>query len=290
MKDYKYRPLDGLLEINREEIKNTDIVSAFDYAEEKIASIPNGRTKDLAVIFHLIKIMKAANLNFYVKGGVILQYYLKDKARVTHDIDRLTIDDGESFLNKVKDALKDIKGPLTYVVKEFRKEPANEHYYYDTFTIVITALNNGEPYSELAIDGVTNKQIYEHIIPKTYKGPSLVDETLSFKGVPIEFEVASKIIAITNELERPYKHLVDAYSLIHINMCIGLVKEYLDLIINSDNQIRSKYGKEINNYVFKVRDDKRFIGTKVLPSLQAGYVLSFEEIKDEVNKWMEDNL
>ena len=102
--------------------------------------------------------------------------------------------------------------------------------------------------------------------------------------------MAEKVIASTNDLVRPYKHLVDLYSLIHIDFNLSLLKKYLNDIIAKDNIVRERFNKPQFNNNFAVRGEKEFEESYVLPLLQAGYNLPFEEVKDVVDKWLKENL
>ena len=63
---YDFRPLDGLFAIENE-ISSAKIGNVFSYAENKIKSMPEGRTASLALLFCFIGCLNKSNLPFYVK-------------------------------------------------------------------------------------------------------------------------------------------------------------------------------------------------------------------------------
>ena len=289
MNPYQYKPLEGLLNIKLEEISNADIVSVFDYVEKSINASPKGRAKELALLFYLINILNKSKLPFYVKGGIVNQYYLKEKARPTKDLDLLTPLSGEEFYHSLDNYLSNIDDPFTFKITKFKSIPADEHYYYDTFNIEIVVYYNHQAYSTLTIDAVSVR-FFDEIQPLKYRGPSFIEDHFTFLGVPKEYVLAEKITAITNELKRPYKHLVDVYGYIHGDIAINLLKKYLLIICNNDNQIRKSLNKETKNYLYHINEDKVFAGSYFLPTLQVGYTETFEEMKKEVNDWLDTNL
>jgi len=94
--------------------------------------------------------------------------------------------------------------------------------------------------------------------------------------------MAEKVIAITNELVRPYKHLIDLYGLMKADINYSLLKKYLKLINDNDN----KYRKEKRDLILEIREDKKFLGNYLLTCLQAGYQITLEEMKKEINDWL----
>ena len=115
--NYKFLPLKGLFELGKDELSNADILSLANFAEEKIKSSPSGRVYKLALLFYLIKILKEAKIDFLVKGGILLQYHLNEKARETSDLDIIISDDIDRFYNQVEEvfASNNIK------IKKFKK-------------------------------------------------------------------------------------------------------------------------------------------------------------------------
>lgn len=290
MKNYKFLPLDGLLSIKQEEISNADILSTLNYLEEKINSIPEGRVTQLALLFYLIKYLNEAGLSFLVKGGIIDQYHLKERARFTYDLDIIIKDDVDIFVKKLEDRLSLIDDTLKFKIVSIKKVPANDNYYYDTFNVEISVFNDNKEPIEVHIDGIVNPSFFEKITGIAYKIPEIIAPDMSFKGAPIEYVMAEKVMAVTNELIRPYKHLVDLYSIIHLNIDVDLLKTCLDMILEHDNKAREKLNKPIARYMYQIKEDKHFIGGYIFTALQAGYNIDLKMMIDEVNKWLEGNL
>lgn len=290
MKNYKYLPLEGLLSLNKNQFSNADVFSAINEAERIVNSSPKGRVAHLALLFYLINILKNAGLEFYVKGGVIQHYYLKDKARATNDLDVIIRDSSDVFYQKLIHALSKINNGLSFKVVHYSKYSADSKYYYDIFNIELMVFYQDKEWMDLTIDGISNPFIYDSIQPISYQIPEIIAPNASFQGVPVEYVLAEKIIAITNELIRPYKHLVDVYSIIHTQIDISLLKKYLNKIIESDNSVRKRLNIEIKPYTFFIKEDKSFASSYIFSTLQAGYTLTFDEMKNEVNTWMKANL
>ena len=290
VEDYKYLPLEGLLSLNKNQFSNADIFSVINEAEKIINSSPKGRVSHLALLFYLINILENAGLEFYVKGGVIQHYYLKDKARATNDLDIIIKEDSDVFYQKLIHALSKINNGLAFKVAHYSHYPADKKYYYDIFNIELVVLYQDKEWMNLTIDGISNSFIYNNIQPLTYQIPEVIAPHSFFKGTPIAYVLAEKIIAITNELARPCKHLVDVYSLIHTHIDIPLLKNYLALIIDNDNRVRKNLGIDIQPYSYQIKDHKTFVSSYIFSALQAGYTLTFDEMKNEVNAWMKTNL
>ena len=288
MKDFEYLPLEGLFSIQQKDYSGADVFDAISLAEEKISSSPKGRTKILASLLYLIRLMKDAGLPFYVKGGVVLHYYLKKQTRPTRDLDILIREDLEAFLPRLEKAFASQSGGWTLKIGRFSKKETDASYYFDTFSIPILFSHEGEVVDTLYIDGVSSP-VYDKIAPKEYPLPAIVGGS-SFLGVPLEFSLADKINAITNELKRPYKHLVDVYSILQQDIDIPLVKKYLAIIAKSDDEVRHKLHLDIPKRPYIIPDDKPFASSYIFPAIQAGYTMSLKEMKAAVNRWLKDNL
>lgn len=286
MENYKYRPLAGLLSIKKEEISDANVLNTLSYAEEKIKPSPKGSAMQLAFLFYLIKILKDAGLSFYVKGGLIQHYYLEERARPTYDLDIIIKEDSDAFVEKLNSAFETNQDSLSLKIKKYEVTPANNLYYYNSFNIEIEVKENDLECARLYIDGVVDSHIYSKIKPLTYEMPEIIAPNTNFKGVPIEYVMAEKIIAITNELVRPFKHLVDIYSLMNLDINVDSLKEYLKLIIDNDDQIRVKLEKEVKPYIYQVKADKIFAGSYIFTVLQAGYTISYSRMIGAVNAWL----
>lgn len=286
LKNYQLRPLQGLLELN---YQNSSICELLSYAEKEINPIPEGRARSLLLFFYLINLFKNKGLNFYVKGGVILQYYLKENARATNDLDIIIPGDSDIFYEEVKKILSSEQGELTFEVKHYSKSPASDIYYYDSFSMDIVIYHNQEKLESIVFEGIYG-DIFNKIKPETYKGPEVIAKDFHYLGVPLEYIFAEKILAITSELARPYKHLVDAYSLLNIDINIKLLKECLDIILEKENKTRKELGKDITKYVYQIPKDKEFKGSYIFTALQAGYNLDEDTLKEAINAWLGENL
>ena len=84
--------------------------------------------------------------------------------------------------------------------------------------------------------------------------------------------------------------MIDVYSIIQTKVDVPLLQYYLAKIIESDDRQRLRLGKEIHGYQFRIKDDKRFVSNYIMPMIQAGYNITFEEVKSEVNQWLAENL
>ena len=284
--DYKYLPLLGLLSIKKEEISNASIFDAISYAEERINSSPKGRVTELALLFYLISILNDIGLAYFVKGGVILNYYLKDKVRPTHDLDIIIDQDPDLFFEEIKKYLSKINN---IKIIEYIKTPADRIYYYDTFSIELEVSINGEKI-KTSIDGIYNHGIYQSVDTITYDGPEFIKDNLQFQGVHIEYVLAEKIMAISNELLRPFKHLVDVYSLIHTDIDTKLLNNYLSLIKENDDKVRKNLNIDINDFSYQIKENKPFVGNFTFTAFQSGQIISLNEMIDAVNKWLEINI
>ena len=286
MEKFKYQPLAGLLSLRTEE-KSNDIFTTISYIEEKVHSSPKGNASTLALLFYLLFLLQKEGLEFYVKGGIISQYYLKDRARPTNDLDIIIKEDGDSFYQKVEKIIQNEKG---FSITRYISSPADMYYYYDYFNIKIEIDTPHLGKIIVAIDGISSPLIYDNMNPVTYDGPEIICPNFKFQGVPLEFSLADKIIAVTNELSRPCKHLVDIYNFIHLDIDMNLLKKYLDLVIENDNRVRKNLNIEIVPYQFIIKEDKVFMDSYLRAIFQAGINVPFNDMKDEVNKWLATNI
>lgn len=285
MQSFKYQPLLGLFNIDKKEIESDNVLSTLSFVEEKINPSPKGRAKDLTLFLYLINILTKANLSFYVKGGTILQYRLGEHARANPDIDVLVPKDVDNFIENVKKVLENHKGKFTYKVTYEHKYPADAKFYYDSFELLIDAYENGEKIRQILLDGV-NGDIFDKVEPVDYPLPNLIEKSGSFKGVPVEFVFAEKVLAITSELNRPYKHLVDAYSLSNIDINIEKLKYYINLILSSENEVRAKLGIPLIKDYYQIREDKKFTHSYFFVVIQAGYKIEEKEMIQKVNEYL----
>ena len=249
MESYRYKPLEGLLKLNKNDYKGISLLKMLDKVEEQLSPAPRERAKRLILFFYVIDILKSNNIPFYVKGGLILQYYLKDHARNTNDIDLLIPNDVDDFYKRVQEAFNNNAYGLEIKATRFEKKEADESYYFPTFYMLLSISIEGKKIDDISLEGIYG-DLYNKVSPKEYPGPSIIKEGFSFLGVPIEYIFAEKLLAVTSELARPYKHLVDAYSICHITIDVKELKKYLDIILSFENNVRERYGIPIDNYTY----------------------------------------
>ena len=150
--------------------------------------------------FDICRIIEELNklpFEFYVSGGVICKYLLKEHSRYVRDIDIVTKRDLKEVESIFRQHLN---------VVEFIFNPITELFLEETFICLIKV--DGKI---VQIDGM-RVDFFDEIKPEIYK----VNDN-SFKGVPFEYLVATKILTITSELNRPFKHLVDTYTISSID-------------------------------------------------------------------------
>ncbi len=287
--NYVHRPLEGLLSIKKDEISDADIFGVISYLEKKISSEPEGRVIDLALLFYLIRILQKTNVDFFVKGGFVMQYYLGSFARPTVDVDIIINSDPDVLAKKLENELSAYNESISFKIGFYAKSKASAGYYYDGFTFDIDVFHFEQKLTQIRLDGIYGPML-DRISPVIYEGPEIVQENFVFKGVPKEYVMAEKIMAITNELPRPFKHAVDVYSLIHTDVDVLLLKHYLDIILSQDNEVRKRLGKRTGPYVYEIKEDKKLLGPFFWAIIQAGYNVPAEEMIKEINLWMEKNL
>lgn len=289
MESYRHKPLEGLLKLNKEDYKSVSLLNMLDKVEEDVISSPKGRAKRLMLFFYLIDILKTNKIDFYVKGGLILQYYLKDHARPANDIDLLIPPDVDEYYQKAKQAFENNNYGLDIKIIRFNKREADENYYFPTFNMTVSISMEGEEIDTISLEGM-NSDLFQKVSPKEYQGPSIIRDDFSFLGVSLEYIFAEKLLAVTSELERPYKHLIDAYSISQLEVDINEVKKYLTIILDYENITRAKLGIPINEYKYKIRADKKFNHNYYFPMIQAGFAVNLEEIIQKLNQYMATNL
>lgn len=207
--------------------------------------------------------------DFYVSGGVICQFFFKEHSRYVNDIDiviKCDLKEAESIFRKYLNVVKFIKSPIS------------EPYFLETFMALIEI--DGKISQ---IDG-TKANVFDEIEPELYK-----INDLSFKGVPIEYLSATKILAITSEFERPLKHLVDTYTISSIEASLinkQQIKKYMVIINDNENKNREMLKKSKRCLNYSIKENKTFSGPEILTTLQAGYNIPKEAMIEEVNKWL----
>ena len=285
VKPYSYKPLEGLLKLNKEDYKCINLFRLLEKVEEDISPSPKGRAKRLMLFFYIIDILRSSGAPFYVKGGLVLQYYLKEHARSTNDIDILIGMDPDEFYNFIKKAFKNNIYGLDIKIANYEKREADSKYYFPTFSMDLLVSYLGKEIDTISLEGIYG-DLFNKVSPKEYKGPSIIKEDYTFLGVSIEYMFADKILSITSELDRPYKHLVDAYSISQVEINMDELKKYLNIILSFENITREKLGISINEYKYEIKPNKKFTRSYFIPMIQAGYTLLFEEMVQSMNRYL----
>ena len=207
--------------------------------------------------------------DFYVSGGVICQFFLKEHSRYVKDIDIVT-----------KCDLKEVESIFRkhFLVVEFISSPVSDLLFEESFMCLIEIDGKITQIDGMRVD------FFDEIEPETYK----VND-VSFKGVTFEYLVATKILAVTSKIERPFKHLVDTYSVSLMNPSLinkQEIKKYMIIFNDYENKVRKMFKKQEIDLNFFIEDDKRFSGPEILTTLQARHNVSKETMIEEVNKWL----
>ena len=208
-------------------------------------------------------------LDFCVTGGLLCQYYLKDHARYTKDVDILFNTD----LKVVEEELRRIFGTI-----DFYDSEGTDSFYEPYFTC-FTKVNGLKGQIEgKKIDFLSEIKTEQY----SYEG-------ITFKGVCVEYIFAEKLVSLLNELSRPYKHLVDIYSFLKSNLT-GLdkneIRRYMSLINEQENRFRKC--KSIKEYELpkRILDSKEFTPPFIVPALQSKYNVSKSVMVSEINDWL----
>ena len=222
--------------------------------------------------FDICRVIEELNrlpFDFYVSGSVIGKFFLNEHCRYIKDIDIVTKCD----LKEVESIFRAHLNVVTFI-----SNPISDPYFIERFMCLI------EIDGKIAqIDGI-KVDFFDEIESKIYR---INDK--SFKGVQIEYLIATKIHAITCKVERPFKHLVDIYSVSLINPSLinkQEIKKYMVIYNDNENKIRKSLNKPENALKFYIRKGKTFSGSEILTTLQAGYNISKERMIEEVNKWL----
>lgn len=94
-----------------------------------------------------------------------------------------------------------------------------------------------------------------------------------------------KILAVTHELARKYKHLVDAYSLSQISKNIEVLQGYLKIILDFNNITRAKFSLKIGEYKYQIVPEKRFTNSYFVPMFQSVYNMNLDKMIEKFNKY-----
>ena len=220
-------------------------------------------------IKEVIKKLVHVNLDFCVDGGLLCQYYLKEHARYTKDIDILY----NAEEKVVEEELKKEFGTIDF----FYSNGTDSFYepYFICFTKV-DGLRGQVEGKKINFLSEIKTELY------SYGG-------ITFKGVRIEYTIAEKLVSLLNELSRPYKHLVDIYSFTKIDQSLldkKEIKRYVSLIDSQENEFRKSINVKEKVLPKQILDDKQLNPPIVVPTLQSKYNVSKEEMMSEVNEWL----
>lgn len=281
----KTNPFIGLSRINKREYAGAGVFDLLNIVEEQAPSFQEGETRDMFLFLHFINILMKAEVDFLVQGGILLATVLNDHCRRTHDID-VIVKDPDRFYADVKSAVSNSGSEIEFEVAYVKKKEASEQYYKNTFAFRVTAYRNREAISIFIIDGVYI-DYYDEIEREKYLGPEIINKGFYFYGVDMEYVASVKILAVSSELPRPVKHLVDLYGLTKVKLDIGKVKKHLKSCLWRENIIRRRLGKPELNEDYSIKSDKQFLGNYVYEAISGGYKLGFKEMKEQVNAWIE---
>lgn len=207
--------------------------------------------------------------DFLVIGGLISNAVCKEHSRSIDDIDIVFDDD----IKNVEVLFKKEFEVIRFDYFSFSKTATEE-----SFTSIIKI--NDE---NILVEG-RKLDYYKSIKKQDYQ-----INDFAFKGVPLEFQIAEKIIAMFSIPHPQYKHLIDLYSFSELSeSCYSkkIIKEYFDLLISNKNKIKKELALPLLELIITIDPKKEFEGSIYLSSLQAGYNYSKEYIINKVNKWL----
>ena len=213
------------------------------------------------------------DLDFYVVGGLLCQYYLKDHVRYTKDVDIVF-----NFDHKImEEELRKTFGEI-----DFYYNDETDSFYEPSFTCFakIEGLRGQIEGKKISFFSEIKTEQYSY-------------EGIAFKGVRIEYVIAEKIISLLNELPRPYKHLVDIYSFSQIDQSLidkDEIKRYVSLINAQENRFRKTANIKEHSLPKQIPANKVFTPPFALPMFQGKYNMPRETMVMEVNKWLKSIL
>ncbi len=282
-------PYVALNKIKPEEYKGYSHFALYHEVEAIRPSLREGETQELFLFFHFLNLLSKANVDYLLNGSQIIKPYLKDKVRFGKDID-IIAQDPDILFEQIDKAISNATGDITYKIKELRRREADQVYYYDTFLFRIEAYHDGDFFHGFSLDGKVVSD-FDKIEKVKYYGPKIIDEDFYYYGVKIESVAAEKIVALSCELLRPYKHLVDVYTLTkYVDLDIGLLKKYLSQILDRENRVREKLNISPINDDYKIKQDKLFSGNYYFYAISAGYRVTKTEMIKEINDWIIKNI
>lgn len=230
-------------------------------------TIVNGKID--SSIKEVLEKLNNVNLDFYVVGGLLCQWYLKEHSRYTKDVDMVFY----SNPKEVEESLKKAFGLIDFYFSE-----ETESFYEPSFTCFTKVSGLRGQIEGKRIDFFPEIKTEQY----SYEG-------ITFLGVRIEYVIAEKLISLLNELSRPYKHLVDIYSFTKIDQSLidkQEIKRYVSLINEQENRFRKESNLKERELPKQIPVDKVFNPPIVLPTLQSKYNVSKEVMVADVNEWL----
>ncbi len=221
--------------------------------------------KNLGIALEKLNIL---DFPFLIIGGLICNATLKEHARETKDIDIIF----DCDFKKIEEI--------------FRKE-------FDVVRFLFFPLSNSTTEESFSCFVKINEEIIHiegrrFLIFNKIKGNVYKLDDHTFKGVPLEFQIAEKIIAMFSIEIPEYKHLVDLYSFSVLEdsfINTELIKYYLNLLLSYKNEVKKKLNLPLIKLSQKIDINKKFEGSFLLP-FQAQYNYSKEYIISELNMWL----
>lgn len=284
----KLNPFVGLNSLKKEEYQNLDPFLTYRKVEELCPSYQKGQVGDMFLFFYFINLLTKANIDFLIKGGVLLNIYLGTHARPCEDID-VYVKDPFLFFEETNKVLNKNTGDFRFLTKWIKSRAANKNYYQNTFAFEVSAYHNDDLIKSFIVDG-TYLDDYDDLKKVKYSGPKVVDEDFYFYGVSLVHMVSIKTLAATSEQPRPVKHLVDLYSLIHLSFDINEYTSLLFKQLDDENRIRKSLGIPILSRKLRINENKEFFDSFFLTELSAGYNMSLDEMINEINLWLTTNV
>ncbi len=284
----KLNPYIGLNNLNKEEYQNLGPFLTYKKVEELCPSYQKGQVGDMFLFFYFINLLTKANIDFLIKGGILLNIFLGTHARPCEDID-VYVKDPFRFFDETNSILNKDTGDFKFTTKWIKSREANENYYQNTFAFEVNVYHNSDLIKTFIVDG-TYLDDYNNLKKVKYVGPKVIDENFYFYGVSLAHMVSLKTLAVTSEQPRPVKHFIDLYSLIHLSFDINEYTSLLFKQLDDENQIRESLGIPILSRKLRINKDKKFFDSFFFNELSAGYTMSQEEMIDEINHWLESNL
>ncbi len=279
-------PFKALVEL--EGLSNQSAFALYNEVERLKPSYREEETQELFLFYHFINILAKANVDCLLAGGILMKMFFKEHARHSSDIDVIA-KDPEILFKQIEKAIAHTEGDISFQIKWTKRKWASPVYFYDTFGFEVEAYHDGDLFKTFLLDGKA-VEYYDQIEKAKYIGPKIIAPDFYFYGVRIEYVACEKIMAISCELLRPIKHLVDVYTLRFVDLDYSLLKKYLRRCLEKENKVRDSLGMPRQEERYGITKGKLFIGNFYLCSISAGYRLTKKEMVKAVNDWCEEKL